>query len=673
MPLLPTPARTLAPRTLVMGVVAHVDAGKTSLTERLLVAAGVLDRAGSVDAGDTQTDTMALERRRGITIRSAVATFVVDDVLVNLLDTPGHADFIAEVERALAMLDGAVLVVSAVEGVQAQTVKLHRALRRLGLPCVVFVNKCDRAGARPEDVVERVGRRLGVDVLALQEVVDAATAGVVVRPLPEAVLRSRATEVLAGHDDAVLAAFVDDRPLPAPELRRRLARATRGGLVLPVLCGSAITGAGVGELLAALPDLLPTHRPCADGPPAGSVFKIERGPAGEKLTHLVLRRGTVRVRDRLDLGHGRAERVTALALHSPGGAQPADALPAGRIARVRGLETARVGDVLGPVDRTPMRPVFSRPSLEAVVEPVEPARRGDLHAALAQLAEQDPLIEVRQDDSRGEIAVSLYGEVQKEVLGALLAEEYGVAVTFGTSSVLCVERVRRSGRAVERMGEVGNPFLATVGLRVEPAAFGAGLAFALEVERGAMPAAFFTAVEDGVRSALAAGPHGWPVPDVRVTMTHSGYAPRQSHAHQTFDKAMSSTGADFRYLTPLVLMTALLRAGSCVCEPVHRFTLEAPRVAQGAVLGVLAQLGAVPLDTGYEDGLVVVGGHVPASAVHDLRLRLPGLTSGEGSLTTGLDHLRPVLGPPPERPRIDHDPTDRETYLRTAARLAGRV
>ena len=670
---MPTPPlRTAAPRTLALGVVAHVDAGKTSLTERLLVAAGVLERPGSVDAGSTQTDTMALERRRGITIRSAVATFVVDDVLVNLLDTPGHADFIAEVERALAVLDGVVLVVSAVEGVQAQTVVLHRALRRLGLPTVVFVNKVDRAGATPGAVVERVGRRLGVDVLALQEVVGAGTPDALVRPLPDATFRARATEVLAGHDDAVLAAFVDDVALPVADLRRRLARATRRGEVLPVLCGSAITGAGVPELLAALGVLLPTRTPDPDGPPVGTVFKIERGPAGEKLTHLVLRSGTVRVRDRLDLGHGRAERVTGLTVHSPGGACPADALPAGRIGRLRGLETARVGDVLGG-GRRGRAPVFSRPSLETVVEPLEPRRRGDLHAALAQLAEQDPLIEVRQDDTRGQVAVSLYGEIQKEVLGSLLAEEYGVGVTFATSSVLCIERILRPGAAVERLGGPANPFLATVGLRVGPAAVGAGVSFALEVERGAMPAAFFTAVEDAVRAALVAGPHGWPVPDAVVTMTHSRYAPRQSHAHATFDKAMSSTGADFRHLTPLVLMTALLRAGTRVCEPVHTFTLEAPRAAQSAVLALLAELGAVPLDAGYEDELVVLSGHVPATAVHELRLRLPGLTTGEGAISTMLDHLRPVVGPPPERARIDHDPTDRETYLRIAGRLAGRV
>ena len=661
-------------RTLNLGIVAHVDAGKTSLTERLLVEAGVLEHPGSVDAGSTQTDTMALERRRGITIRSAVASFTVADVLVNLLDTPGHADFVAEVERALAVLDGAVLVVSAVEGVQAQTVVLHRALRRLGIPTLVFVNKVDRLGARPGRVVAELARRLDPAVVALQDVRHAGERRAAVATVPEPGLAARLTEVLALVDDRVLAAFVDDAAVPVAELARRLAAQARAGRVLPVLFGSAITGAGVAELLPALVRWLPARRPRPGAPASGTVFKIERGPAGEKLAYLVLRRGRVAVRERLDLGHGTAERVTALAVYRPGGPAPAAVVEAGRIAQVRGLASARVGDVLGPPAAWPVAgPQFSRPSLETLVEPVEPERRGALHAALAQLAEQDPLIEVRQDDSRGEIAVSLYGEVQKEVLGALLVEEYGVAVRFGRSTVLCVERLTGSGRAVEAIDDPANPFLATVGLRVDPAPVGTGVAFALEVERGAMPPAFFTAVEEAVRATLAAGPHGWPVPDATVTMTRSRYAPRQSHAHATFDKAMSSTGADFRHLTPLVLMTALQRAGTAVCAPVHTFVLEAPRSSQGAVLALLAQVGAVPLETGYDGDRVTLGGHLPAASVHELRLRLPVPTSGEGVLTTQLDRFEPVPGRPPRRARLDHDPTDRETYLRTAGRLAGRL
>ena len=663
-------------RTLNLGIVAHVDAGKTSLTERLLHAAGVLDEPGSVDAGSTQTDTMELERQRGITIRSAVATFVVDDVVVNLLDTPGHADFIAEVERALSVLDGAVLVVSAVEGVQAQTVVLFRALRGLGIPTLVFVNKVDRGGADPAGAVERVAARLSRAVLALQQVERAGTraARVLPRDLTAVAAHAELTETLAGVDDEVLTAYADGVALTAPDLRERFAARARLGELHPVLFGSATTGAGVAELLALLPQLLPASSPDSEAEPAGLVFKIGRGPAREKQTYLLLRRGTVRIRDRLDLGTGRPERVTAVEVFAPGGTAPVPALTAGRIGRVRGLSRARVGDVLGSAaGLRSTSPQFSRPSLETVVTPEQPSQRGQLRAALTELAEQDPLIEVRQDDSRSEIAVSLYGEVQKEVLAALLVGEYGVEVHFERSTVLCVERVTGTGAAVEGLATPGNPFLATVGLRVDPQPVGGGVEFRLEVERGAMPAAFFTAVEDAVRATLPCGPHGWPIEDCVVTMTHSGYQPRQSHAHATFDKAMSSTAADFRHLTPLVLMTALIRAGTVVCEPVHRFVLEGPRDTQGVLLGLLARLGGVPLATDHQGEAVVLTGEVPAVTVHELRQRLPAMTRGEGVLTTTAGHHRPVHGRPPERPRIDFDPTDPVVYLRTAARLAGRL
>jgi ribosomal protection tetracycline resistance protein len=660
--------------TLNLGVVAHVDAGKTSLTERLLHAAGVLEAPGSVDAGSTQTDTMALERRRGITIRSAVATFAVEDVTVNLIDTPGHADFVAEVERALSVLDGAVLVVSAVEGVQAQTVVLHRVLHRLGIPTVLFVNKIDRAGADPGRTLARITARLSPAVVALQQVVGAGTQTAAVRERPPTDLAEDLTQVLALGDDEVLAAYAEDRWLDPADLRARLAAQSRAARAHPVLFGSAITGAGVPELLGSLPRLLPVTRPVLAGAPSGRVFTIGRGPGGEKLTYLLLRAGRVAVRDRLDLGHGRAERVTAISVFAPGGTEPTDVLPAGRVGRLRGLDRARVGDVLGDGRgwRT-AEPLFSRPSLETVVAPVDPAQRGRLHAALVQLAEQDPLIEVRQDDDRGVIAVSLYGEIQKEVLASLLESDYGVAARFGASTVLCVERVTGSGDAVQRIGSPANPFLATVGLRVAPAPVGAGVTFTLGVQRGAMPAAFFTAVEDAVRATLRCGPYGWSLPDCRVTLTCSGYYPRQSHAHATFDKAMSSTAADFRHLTPLVLMTALLRAGTVVCEPVHRFVLEGPRDTQGALLGALAALGGVPTDTTYAGDAVVLTGTVPAAEVHGLRRRLPGLTRGEGVLTSALDHHRAVHGAPPRRPRTDDDPTRPEVYLPAAGRRAGRL
>ncbi|MGW3006856.1 GTP-binding protein [Streptomyces sp. NPDC001155] len=870
---------------LNLGILAHVDAGKTSLTERLLHTAGVIDEIGSVDAGSTTTDTLALERRRGITIKSAVVSFPLDGVTVNLIDTPGHPDFIAEVERVLGVLDGAVLVVSAVEGVQAQTRVLMRTLRRLRIPTLIFVNKIDRRGANGSAVLDQMTRRLGVPLVPTGRPASLGTRAA--RFVPG--LGPAAPEVLADHDDELLAAYLDDG-VEAARLHTALAAQTRRALVHPVYFGSAITGAGVPDLITGIERLLPTAAGDPAGPLSATVFKVERGPAGEKVAYARIFSGTLRVRDRVPFGaadgrevgrpgagrvpsrggdggvsgrsgdgqvsgrggdggvsgrggdgwvsgrsgdgrvpsrggdgwvsgrsgdgrvsgragdggvsgrggdgwvlgrsgdgrvsgrggdggvsgrggdgrvsgragnggvsgrggdgrvsgrggdgrvlgrsgdgrvsgrggdggvrgrggdgrvSGRAGnggvpgrggdapvpgrgaegcpeglggegpsegrgarrrpegRVTGLSVFECGTDVRRDGAGAGRIVKVWGLGGIRIGDALG-------RPAaayghhFAPPTLETVVVPGPGTDRRSLHLALTQLAEQDPLIGVRHDELRGETSVSLYGEVQKEVVQATLAEEYGLDVAFRETTTLCIERPVGTGQAVEFNKKDPNPFLATVGLRVEPAPPGSGVAFRLEVELGSMPYAFFKAVEDTVRETLGQGLHGWQVPDCTVTMTHSGYSPRQSHAHQGFDKSMSSTGYDFRGLTPLVLTEALRRAGTLVHEPLHRFRLEAPADTLGALLPVLARLGAVPETTGALGAACVLEGTVPAARVHELEQRLPGLTRGEGELETAFDHYAPVTrGAIPERPRTDHNPLNRKEYLLNVMRRVG--
>lgn len=612
-------------QSLNLGILAHVDAGKTSLTERLLHSAGVIDELGSVDAGSTQTDSMALERQRGITIRSAVVSFVVDGVTVNLIDTPGHPDFIAEVERVLAVLDGAVLVVSAVEGVQAQTRVLMRTLRRLRIPTLIFVNKTDRRGADPDRVFREITTRLAPAVMADL---------------------SGAVETLAEHDDALLAAYVDGVAVSDDRLRAVLARTTD---VHPVFFGSAITGAGVGELMAGLTSLLPTVSAC-DGPLSGAVFKVERGPAGEKIAYVRLFAGTLALRDRLPAG-----RVTWIDVFGHPGVRR---MGAGQIAKLWGLNGIRVGDVIGAVPAEARRH-FAPPTLETVVIPAPGVGRPPVHAALSQLAEQDPLINLRQDDD--EIFLSLYGEVQKEVIGATLADEYGLAVTFRESTTIHIERPAGTGSAAELIGK--NPFLATVGLRVDPGPVGSGVRFELAVELGSMPYAFFVAVEETVHTTLSQGLRGWSVTDVLVTMTHSGYWARQSHSHGTFDKSMSSTAGDFRNLTPLVLMAALAEAGTRVYEPMQRFRLEIPEDVYSTVMPVLARNRAVPLTSTLAGATCVIEGEVPAERVHALSQRLPTLTRGEGHLESTFDHYQEITGEAPARRRSDHNPLNRKEYL----------
>lgn len=709
-------------RTLGLGILAHVDAGKTSLTERLLLHAGVITELGSVDDGSTQTDTLALERARGITIKAAVVSFELggpdDPVTVNLVDTPGHSDFIAEVERSLAVLDGAVLVVSAVEGVQAQTRVLMRALQRLRIPTVLFVNKVDRSGARTDAVLQEVVDRLGVTPVPLVRVVDEGTRGAAVVPdglmalglaargpveregadRATAAARERVVEALSREDDRLLADWLDaPHRVDGSRLRAGLGEQTGRGLVCPVLHGSAMTGAGVEELAVALPHLLPARTPDPEAPLAATVFAVQRGGAGEKVALVSVTSGCLAVRDRVLVHDGRTvgtiasdpgtrhtpsvsgdddarcreERITGLSVHARGGVQRVARVPAGRIARVVGLELARIGDLVG--DAALARPLvheFSPPTLETVVEACDAAERATLHTALTRLAEQDPLIDLRHDEVRGETHVSLYGEVQKEVIGATLEAEYAVTARFSTTTVICRERVTGSAAAFEVIDVAPNPFLATVGLRVDPGPPGSGVCFALEVELGSMPASFFTAVEDTVRATLGQGLHGWPVNHCVVTMTHSGYWPRQSHMHQKFDASMSSTAGDFRALTPLVLMEALRLAGTAVEEPVHRFDLEVPSDVLGAALSMLGHVRATPRETAVLGPVTRLQGEVPAGRLHELQQRVPGLTSGLGDLVTAFDGYRPVVGPAPTRSRTDLDPLHRREYL---LRLAGKL
>jgi ribosomal protection tetracycline resistance protein len=375
------------------------------------------------------------------------------------------------------------------------------------------------------------------------------------------------------------------------------------------------------------------------------------------------------VRTRDPAGPGQARKVTAISVFADGSDARRRSVSAGQIGKLWGLSEIQVGDAVGaPTASSAARHQFAPPTLETVVVPRDPRDRGALRAALAQLAEQAPLINVRQDDLRQEISVSLFGEVQKEVIGATLAADFGVWVGFRETTTICVERLAGVGAAVERLGEAPNPFLATIGLRVSPAATGSGVTFGLEVELGSMPLAFFRAVQDTVRETLRQGLHGWDVPDCTVAMTHSGYLGKQSLGHQRFNKSMSSTGEDYRKLTPLVLVSALRQAGTVVCEPIHRFRLDAPADGLGPLLALLARLRAVPLAQARHGAALTVEGDIPAARVHRLRGELPALTRGEGVLECAFDRYEPVTGVAPTRRRTDHDPRDRQVYLQRVTR-----
>jgi ribosomal protection tetracycline resistance protein len=640
--------------TLNLGILAHVDAGKTTLTERLLYAAGVIGEIGRVDDGNTHTDYLALERQRGITIKSAVVSFSIDDVTVNLIDTPGHPDFIAEVERVLNVLDGVVLVISAVEGVQPQTRVLVRTLQRLRIPTLIFVNKIDRGGAKYERVLHGIAERLTPAIIPMGSTGDLGTRSAFYAPYgaADADFTSRMVDLLADHDDTLLAAYVNDETaLSYQGLRGELAAQTRKALVHPVFFGSAITGAGVDSLIAGIKELLPAAEGDVDDPVSGTVFKVERGQVGEKLAYVRMFSGTVRVRDRLQFGRDEEGKVTAISVFDRGSTVRSTLVGAGQIGKLWGLGEVRIGDAIGDSRTASERHYFAPPTLETVIVPRRRADKGALHLALSQLAEQDPLINLRQDDTREELFVSLYGEVQKEVIQATLANEYDLDVTFRETTTICIERPIGTGAAFEIIGKEPNPFDATVGLRIDPAPVDTGVEFRLEVELGSIPLSFHTAVEDTVARTLHEGIYGWEVTDCTVTMTHSGFW------------APSSTAGDFRNLTPLVLMSALKRAGTVVCEPIQRFHLEIPADTFGATVSVMSRLCAVPQTQEMRGSSYTLEGQIPAARVHELEQRLPALTRGEGVLECEFDCYRAVRGTFPTRPRSDHNPLNRKEYL----------
>jgi ribosomal protection tetracycline resistance protein len=678
---------------LNLGILAHVDAGKTTLTERLLYAAGVIDEPGSVDEGTTQTDSLALERQRGITIKSAVVSFTVDGTTINLIDTPGHPDFVAEVDRALSVLDGVVLVVSAVEGIQPQTRILWRALRRLRVPTLFFVNKIDRRGAGYQRLLTDIAERLTAAIVPMGSVRGLGTRGAAFIPPDgaDAGFWSKLAEVLADHDDAILSAYVagstyaDDAYADSAYadgayagtaygdgLRGKLAGQVKDTLVHPVYFGSAITGAGVDALMHGLAELLPTVGQDTDGPLSGRVFKIERGAAGEKIAYVRMFSGTITIRDRIPFGRGRADKVTAISVFSDGGCVRRTSVTAGQIARLWGLENIQNGDLIGIPPVTADEHYFAPPTLETAIVTRDPRDKARLYTAMTQLAEQDPLIDVRQDDIRQEIYVSLYGEVQKQVIEATLALDYGLAVEFRETTPLCVERPIRAGAAEEILRAPANPFLATLGIRIDPAPAGSGIEFRLEVGHQAVPLYIYknvenfgAAMEQFIRQTLREGLYGWQVTDCTVSLVRSQYSVPDGPPGT---RGPLSGPQDFRKLMPLVVMAALRQAGTVVCEPIHRFRLDAPADTLSVLLPVLAKLHAVPEVSATEGSACTLEGDIPATRVHALRQQIPPLTRGEGVVESAFDRYRPVQGPVPTRPRTDDNPLNRDEYLHRVTR-----
>ncbi|MFA2562660.1 GTP-binding protein [Bacillus wiedmannii] len=638
--------------TINIGIVAHVDAGKTSLTERILYETNVIKEIGRVDSGNTQTDSMELERQRGITIKASVVSFFIDDVKVNVIDTPGHADFIAEVERSFRVLDGAILAISAVEGVQAQTKILMRTLQKLNIPTILFVNKIDRNGANTEKVMKQIKEILSNEAFPFYSAQNEGTKEARIIAYKS---YDDCMELLAPYNESLLASYVNDEIVPGVLLREELEKQIQQANVYPIFFGSAMTGIGVTELLENISTLFPANKSAENETLSGVVFKIEREPSGEKIAYVRVFSGRLHVRKYVDIQRGdvlgHKEKIKKICLFHKGNVVQSSIVPSGEFCKVWGLNDIKIGDIIGERTNYIKDIHFAEPQMEAAIEAVPKERIHDLYAALMDLCEEDPLIKVWKDDIHNELYIRLFGEVQKEVIETTLFEKYNLQVTFSNTRVVCIEKPIGVGNSVEVMGEKTNPFYATIGFKIERGELNSGIIYKLGVELGSLPLAFHKAIEDTVFQTLKQGFYGWEVTDIIVTLTHTGYA------------SPVTTASDFRNLTPLVLMDALKQAETCVFEPVNAFELTVPERAISTAMYKLAAIPAAFADPIFNNDSYELTGSLPVAKTENFKRMLHSFTEGEGIFTTKPSGYKELKAPFPTRKRVDYNPLNRKDYL----------
>lgn len=649
-------------RTINIGIVAHVDAGKTSLTERILYETHVIDEIGKVDKGTTQTDSLELEKRRGITIKASVVSFFVGDLKVNLIDTPGHPDFLAEVERAFSVLDGAILLISAVEGIQAQTGILFSVLSKLGIPTIIFINKIDRSGAQADELIQRVREKLTEQVIPLyrSEHIGTKHASVVQNCLHDPAFLQACIEQIALNDEQLLAAYVEGETITAEQVRTALVRQVEAATLFPVFFGSAITGAGVKELLADLGSYFPSTTGLEAAPLSGIVFKLEKEATGEKIACIRVFTGSLCVRAFVNLHRKKpngeietyTEKIQKLHRFREGKTVQAPEVEAGEFCKVWGLKEVKIGDVVGERSDHIKTLHFAIPHMETRIEAVQREQDHRLYQALLELAEEDPLIHVIKDDVHQTIYLRIFGEVQKEVIESTLLEQYGLGVRFAETGIVCIEKPKGMGQAIEFMGAEDNPFMATVGLQIEPGPASSGVTY--RSTPGALPLHFHRAIEETVRATLAQGLYGWEVTDIVVTLTQTGY---NSHRRD------GTKGGDFRNLVPLVLMEALSQAGTDVYEPINRFELSVPVSTISTAMFRLSSLRAAYEQPILHNNTFLLTGTLPVETTEEFRRELPSFTEGEGVFLTEPAGFLKRTEDIPMRKRMDYNPLNRKEYL----------
>lgn len=585
-------------KNITLGLVAHVDSGKTTLTEAMLVGAGALRQAGRVDHGDAFLDTHALERSRGITIFAKEARLTLPHTELTLLDTPGHADFGAEMERTLSVLDYALLIISGTDGVQAHTETLWRLLERYRLPVFIFINKMDRPGTDRDEILQNLQQKLS----------------------PACLPADAEEETLALCNEGLMQEYLEGGMLTAERLAAAVARREW----FPCFWGAALRQEGITGLLEGLDRL--TLPPACLPDFAARVYKISTDPQGNRLTHLKVTGGTLRVRMALPNG----EKITQIRLYNGAKYQTAEEIPAGTVAAVTGLTRTRAGEGLGAAREE--APPLLEPVISCRVVLPEGADPRTALAQLRQLAQEDPQLRPEWEEQKREIRVRLMGEIQREILQSVAMERFGLAIGFEEGSILYKEAI---AAPVEGIGHY-EPLrhYAEVHLLMEPLPPGSGLQFACGCPTDRLDLNW----QRLILTHLAEKTHkgvltGAPITDMKITLIAGRAHPKHTE------------GGDFREATYRAVRQGLRMAKSILLEPQCRFTLTVPAEQLGRALNDLQQREAETEPPELLPETATLRGTAALSMLRDYPAEVVRYTHGRGHLTWEPDGYAPCRHP----------------------------
>jgi len=629
-----------------IGILAHVDAGKTTLTERLLYASGTISEPGSVEKGTTRTDTMFLERQRGITIQTAVTSFQWHSCKVNIVDTPGHMDFLAEVYRSLAVLDGAILVLSAKDGVQAQTRVLFHALRKLNIPTIIFINKIDQVGIDLEGVYQSVRDKLSADIIIKQTV--SLSSKITLTENTSAEVWDSVIE----NNDELLAKYIAGESISQKELAQEEQRRVQDASLLPVYHGSAKNGLGIQQLMDAVIGLFQPTKEQGSAALCGRVFKVEYTDCGQRLVYLRLYSGTLRLRDTVALAGREKLKITEMRIPSKGEIVRTDTAHKGEIV-ILPSDSLRLNDILGDKTQLP-REMWSDvpfPMLRTTITPKTAEQRDRLLDALTQIADTDPLLHYEVDSTTHEIILSFLGRMQLEVVSALLTEKYKIETAVKEPTVIYLERPLKVASHTIHIEVPPNPFWASIGLSVTPLPLGSGVQYESRVSLGYLNQSFQNAVMDGIRYGLEQGLCGWNVTDCKICFEYGLYY------------SPVSTPADFRSLAPIVLEQALKKSGTQLLEPYLSFTLYAPQEYLSRAYHDAPKYCATIETAQIKKDEVVFTGEIPARCIQAYRTDLAFYTNGRSVCLTELKGYQATVGEPVIQPRRPNSRLDKVRHM----------